>query len=193
MAVPLVNNRKGSLLPPSEPSPLRLSFMGSRDLGQVGRLPRVAEEASRLQRARSLPVKYRYHPSHSNNATLSHGHCKTTPPPSLLCAAGPCPTTQPKHVLVQAGVVACVAFLTNDPVCAAVRCETLNIEQAKQDVKDQCVAASLSTGSPPYFNNFHYGVTRRHASRALKLCVHLQSGMIFETLLILMEALLVST
>ncbi|XP_044192876.1 calcium-activated potassium channel subunit alpha-1-like isoform X1 [Thunnus albacares] len=74
VSVPLVNNRKGSLLPPAEPSALRLSFMGSRDLGQVGRLPGVAEEASRLHRARSLPVKYRYHPSHSNNATLSHRH-----------------------------------------------------------------------------------------------------------------------
>ncbi|XP_049916142.1 calcium-activated potassium channel subunit alpha-1 isoform X1 [Epinephelus moara] len=74
VSVPLVNNRKGSLLPPAEPSALRLSFMGSGDLGQVGRLPGVPEEASRLQRARSLPVKYRYHPSHSNNATLSHRH-----------------------------------------------------------------------------------------------------------------------
>ncbi|KAF3704334.1 Calcium-activated potassium channel subunit alpha-1 [Channa argus] len=61
VSVPLVNNRKGSLLP----SALRLSFTGSRDLSQVGWLPGVAEEASRLQRARSLPVKYRYHPSHS--------------------------------------------------------------------------------------------------------------------------------
>ncbi|KAM8730680.1 calcium-activated potassium channel subunit alpha-1a-like isoform 1-T1 [Acanthopagrus schlegelii] len=66
VSVPLVNNRKGSLLPPS--------FRGSGDLGQAGRLPGVAEESSRLQRARSLPVKYRYHPSHSNNATLSHRH-----------------------------------------------------------------------------------------------------------------------
>ncbi|KAI3365196.1 hypothetical protein L3Q82_010293, partial [Scortum barcoo] len=74
VSVPLVNNRKGSLLPPANPPALRLSFMGSGDLGQVGRLPGVAEEASRLQRARSLPVKYRYHPSHSNNATLSHRH-----------------------------------------------------------------------------------------------------------------------
>lgn len=72
VSVPLVNNRKGSLLP----SALRLSFMGSRDLGQVGRLPGVAEEASQLQWARSLPVKYRYHPSHASNATLSHRHCK---------------------------------------------------------------------------------------------------------------------
>ncbi|XP_036382582.1 calcium-activated potassium channel subunit alpha-1 isoform X3 [Megalops cyprinoides] len=52
--VPLVNNRKGSLLLPSDPS-LRLG------------LTRPGEEG-RLQRARSLPVKYRYHPS---NAMLS--------------------------------------------------------------------------------------------------------------------------
>lgn len=32
----------------------------------------------------------------------------------------------------QAGVVTCVAFFTNDPVLAAVSCETLNIEQAEQ-------------------------------------------------------------
>ncbi|KAA8581475.1 hypothetical protein FQN60_003056 [Etheostoma spectabile] len=74
VSVPLVNNRKGSLMPPAVPSALRLSFMGSGDLGQVGRLPGVAEEASRLHRACSLPVKYRYHPSHSNKATLSHRH-----------------------------------------------------------------------------------------------------------------------
>lgn len=103
VSVPLVNNRKGSLLPPAEPSALRLSFMGSRDLGQVGWLPGVAEEASRLHRARSLPVKYRYHPSHSNNATLSHRHCKGhLPPPSLACLAGLYSTTaQPKHVLAR--------------------------------------------------------------------------------------------
>lgn len=108
VSVPLVNNRKGSLLPPTEPSTLRLSFMGSRDLGQVGRLPGVAEEASRLHRARSLPVKYRYHPSHSNNATLSHRHCKghpplTSPPPfPSSCLAGLYSTTaQPKHVLAR--------------------------------------------------------------------------------------------
>lgn len=83
VSVPLVNNRKGSLLPPAEPSALRLSLIGSGDLAQVGRLPGVAEEASRLQRARSLPVKYRYHASHSNNATLSQRQCKghLFPPP----------------------------------------------------------------------------------------------------------------
>ena len=97
VSVPLVNNRKGSLLP--------LSFRGSGDLGQAGRLPGVAEESSRLQRARSLPVKYRYHPSHSNNATLSHRHCKGPPPPPsspLACLAGLNSTTaQPKHVLAR--------------------------------------------------------------------------------------------
>lgn len=166
VSVPLVNNRKGSLLPPSEPSALRPSFMGSGDLVQVGRLPGVAEEASRLQRARSLPVKYRYHPSHSNNATLSHRHCKghLPPPPFGVFGRPELNNSTTKACACQAGVVACVAFLTNDPVCAAVSCETLNIEQAEQDVKGQCVGASLSTGSPPYFDIFHYGVTFRHAS-----------------------------
>lgn len=104
VSVPLVNNRKGSLLPRAEPPALRLSFMGSGDLGQVGRLPAVAEEASLLQRARSLPVKYRYHPSHSNNATLSHRHCKghLPSPLPLACLAGLYSTTaQPKHVLAR--------------------------------------------------------------------------------------------
>ena len=35
-------------------------------------------------------------------------------------------------------------------MCAAVSCEALNIEQAEQDVKGQCVGASLSSGSPPH-------------------------------------------
>ena len=146
MSVPLVNNRKGSLLP--------LSFRGSGDLGQAGRLPGVSEESSRLQRARSLPVKYRYHPSHSNNATLSHRHCKGPPFPLLPFGVFGRPelnNSTTKACACQAGVVACVAFLTNDPVCAAVSCETLNIEQAERDVKGQCVGASLSTGSPPCF------------------------------------------
>lgn len=100
VSVPLVNNRKGSLLPSAEPSALRLSLLGSGVLGQVGRLPGVAEEVTRLQRARSLPVKYRYHPSHSNNSTLSHRHCK--PPPPLACLPGLYSTTaQPKHVLAR--------------------------------------------------------------------------------------------
>lgn len=46
--VPLVNNRKGSLLPPPR----------KRHLAQ-------AEDGKRLQRAQSLPVKYRYHPSNA--------------------------------------------------------------------------------------------------------------------------------
>ncbi|XP_036429921.1 calcium-activated potassium channel subunit alpha-1a isoform X1 [Colossoma macropomum] len=54
-SVPLVNNRKGSLLPPVPPSRRRLSLAG-------------------LNRARSLPGKYRYHPSSS---TLSSTHSPT--------------------------------------------------------------------------------------------------------------------
>ncbi|XP_051235669.1 calcium-activated potassium channel subunit alpha-1a isoform X6 [Dicentrarchus labrax] len=58
--IPLVNNRKGSLLPMglgpgADPSKLRLSISGPGDV--VARS--LAE--SRLNRARSLPVKYRYH------------------------------------------------------------------------------------------------------------------------------------
>lgn len=146
VSVPLVNNRKGSLLPPTEPSALRLSFMGSADLGRVAQRPGAADAASRLQRARSLPVKYRYH---SSNTTLSHRHCKGHPPPPLGVSGRPeLNSGTTKACPCQAGVVACVAFLTNDPVCAAVSCETLNIEQTKQDVKGQCVGAS--SGSPPF-------------------------------------------
>lgn len=103
VSVPLVNNRKGSLLPSAEPSTLRLSFMGSLgQVGQVGQLPGVVEEASRLQRARSLPVKYRYHPSHANIAILSHRHCKGHLPLPLACLAGLYSTTeQPEHVLAR--------------------------------------------------------------------------------------------
>ena len=75
--VPLVNNRKGSLLPMgpgpgANPSKLRLSISGPGDVAARS----LAE--SRLNRARSLPVKYRYHPS--NAMLLSHSrHCRLPP------------------------------------------------------------------------------------------------------------------
>ncbi|MEQ2172082.1 hypothetical protein GOODEAATRI_017368 [Goodea atripinnis] len=78
--VPLVNNRKGSLLPLSKPSTLKLSLVGSRDLAQTGQLPGVTEETRRLQRVQSLPVKYRYHPGHSSITTLSQRQCKSQLP-----------------------------------------------------------------------------------------------------------------
>lgn len=171
VSVPLVNNRKGSLLPPAEPSPLRLSLMGSGDLGQVGQRPGAAEEASQLQRARSLPVKYRYHSSHSSTATLGHRQCKGHLPPPLGVFGRPeLSNSTTEACACQSGVVACVAFLTNDPVCAAVSCETLNIEQAEKDVKSQCVGASLSSGSPPCFNIFYYGVILNMLEVAEILC-----------------------
>ncbi|XP_075114015.1 calcium-activated potassium channel subunit alpha-1 isoform X12 [Leptodactylus fuscus] len=52
--IPLVNNRKGSLFLPSDPSLLHLQLLGSSDTGNSTNL--------RLQRALSLPGKYRYHP-----------------------------------------------------------------------------------------------------------------------------------
>lgn len=52
--IPLVNNRKGSLFLPSDPSLLHLQLLGSSDTGNSANL--------RLQRALSLPGKYRYHP-----------------------------------------------------------------------------------------------------------------------------------
>lgn len=75
--IPLVNNRKGSLLPRGPgpgagPSKLRLSLSGPGDVAARS----LAE--SRLSRARSLPVKYRYHPS--NAMLLSHSrHCRLPP------------------------------------------------------------------------------------------------------------------
>ncbi|XP_044070178.1 calcium-activated potassium channel subunit alpha-1a isoform X11 [Siniperca chuatsi] len=79
--IPLVNNRKGSLLPMGlgpgpDPSKLRLSISGPGDV--MGRS--LAE--SRLNRARSLPVKYRYHPS--NAMLLSHSRHFEDEHPSTL-------------------------------------------------------------------------------------------------------------
>lgn len=75
--IPLVNNRKGSLLPRGpgpgpDPSKLRLSISGPGDVAARSQVE------SRLNRARSLPVKYRYHPS--NAMLLSHSrHCRLPP------------------------------------------------------------------------------------------------------------------
>lgn len=90
--VPLVNNRKGSLLPPAMPSALR----------QVGaRVPVIpprrrpaaavaaAGEVNRIQRARSLPVKYRYHSGHPSNTTLSHQHRKPPAAPTVFALVSP--------------------------------------------------------------------------------------------------------
>uniref|UniRef100_UPI0037E7354F calcium-activated potassium channel subunit alpha-1a isoform X9 n=1 Tax=Semicossyphus pulcher TaxID=241346 RepID=UPI0037E7354F len=79
--VPLVNNRKGSLLPVgpgpgADPSKLRLSISGPGDVTARS----LAE--SRLNRARSLPVKYRYHPS--NAMLLSHSRHFEDEHPSTL-------------------------------------------------------------------------------------------------------------
>ncbi|XP_053548099.1 calcium-activated potassium channel subunit alpha-1 isoform X1 [Bombina bombina] len=53
-SIPLVNNRKGSLFIPSNPSLLPLPFLGTSDTRCSASL--------RLQRALSLPGKYSYHP-----------------------------------------------------------------------------------------------------------------------------------
>ncbi|XP_035028074.1 calcium-activated potassium channel subunit alpha-1a isoform X3 [Hippoglossus stenolepis] len=77
--IPLVNNRKGSLLPAGpgpHPSKLRFSISGPGDVTARS----LAE--SRLNRARSLPVKYRYHPS--NAMLLSHSRHFEDEHPSTL-------------------------------------------------------------------------------------------------------------
>ncbi|KAJ8264327.1 hypothetical protein GJAV_G00147880 [Gymnothorax javanicus] len=65
--IPLVNNRKGSLLLPNDPT-LRLGF------SRLG--------AGRLQRACSLPVKYRYHPRAAGHGlgTFEEEHPSTLSP-----------------------------------------------------------------------------------------------------------------
>lgn len=96
-AVPLVNNRKGSLLPPGvglgPHGGFRISTSGS---GRGDTAGRALAEQSRLSRARSLPVKYCYHPS---NASL-HGHssraCRLTP---LAGCISPCQSLTPCTVL----------------------------------------------------------------------------------------------
>lgn len=97
LSVPLVNNRKGSLLPRrpgagagagADPSKLRLSISGP---GDVAAGP-LAE--SRLSRARSLPVKYRYHPS--NAMLLSHSrHCRLPPRWDASASNPACPAPPP--------------------------------------------------------------------------------------------------
>ncbi|XP_063346911.1 calcium-activated potassium channel subunit alpha-1a isoform X9 [Pelmatolapia mariae] len=79
--IPLVNNRKGCLLhmrlgPGDDPSQLRFSISGPGDVATRS----LAE--SRLNRARSLPVKYRYHPS--NAMLLSHSRHFEDEHPSTL-------------------------------------------------------------------------------------------------------------
>ena len=76
-SIPLVNNRKGSLLPlgpgpRANPSLLRLSISGP------GNGPGRGLAESRLNRARSLPVKYRYHPS--NAPLLGRSRPRRLPP-----------------------------------------------------------------------------------------------------------------
>ncbi|KAM9809402.1 calcium-activated potassium channel subunit alpha-1a isoform 39-T43 [Syngnathus typhle] len=76
--VPLVNNRKGSLLPTpaARHTKLRLSISVPEDARSLAE--------SRLNRARSLPVKYRYHPSnamlHSHSSHFEDEHPSTLSP-----------------------------------------------------------------------------------------------------------------
>lgn len=149
--VPLVNNRKGSLLPPAVPSALRpvgVPVVPPRRRPAATVAAAAAGEVNRIQRAHSLPVKYRYHSGHPSNATLSHQHRKPPATPHSVWFGGH-RAQQQEACACQAAALACEAFLTNDPASAAVSCETLNIEQAAGDVKGQRVAASLRSGSPP--------------------------------------------
>ncbi|XP_058841033.1 calcium-activated potassium channel subunit alpha-1-like isoform X12 [Acipenser ruthenus] len=68
----LVNNRKGSLYLPSDPSVLRLSLMNPNEPGRPA--------PSRLQRACSLPVKYRYH---SGSSAVNHSLFEDEHPSAL--------------------------------------------------------------------------------------------------------------
>ncbi len=80
VSVPLVNNRKGSLLSPAALYLHRLSLASSRELYQSSSTGTGASDATRLHRACSLPVKYRYHSSHGSTSTIGpHTFCKTRP------------------------------------------------------------------------------------------------------------------
>lgn len=80
VSVPLVNNRKGSLLSPAALYLHRLSLASSRELYQSSSTGTGASDAIRLHRACSLPVKYRYHSSHGSTSTIGpHTLCKTRP------------------------------------------------------------------------------------------------------------------
>ncbi|XP_058649318.1 calcium-activated potassium channel subunit alpha-1a-like isoform X1 [Onychostoma macrolepis] len=70
VSVPLVNNRKGSLLSPAALYLHRLSLASSRELYQNSSTGTGASDATRLHRACSLPVKYRYHSSHGSTSTI---------------------------------------------------------------------------------------------------------------------------
>ncbi|XP_059387441.1 calcium-activated potassium channel subunit alpha-1a-like isoform X1 [Carassius carassius] len=67
---PLVNNRKGSMLSPAASYLHRLSLASSRELYQSSSAGSGASDATRLHRACSLPVKYRYHSSHGSSSTI---------------------------------------------------------------------------------------------------------------------------
>lgn len=105
--IPLVNNRKGSLPPTgpasgSHPSQLRLSISGPGDV--VTR----SKAEGRLNRARSLPVKYRYHPS--NATLLSHSrHCRLPPPPPSLSGMHQSVTLACAAAFFFPGFVCCMA------------------------------------------------------------------------------------
>uniref|UniRef100_A0A8C1E2F4 Calcium-activated potassium channel subunit alpha-1 n=1 Tax=Cyprinus carpio carpio TaxID=630221 RepID=A0A8C1E2F4_CYPCA len=70
VSVPLVNNRKGSLLSPAASYLHRLSLASSRELYHSSSAGTGASDAIRLHRACSLPVKYRYHSSHGSTSTI---------------------------------------------------------------------------------------------------------------------------
>lgn len=120
--IPLVNNRKGSLLPRAPgpgagPSKLRLSLSGPGDVAARS----LAE--SRLNRARSLPVKYRYHPS--NAMLLSHSrHCRLPPlwdasasnpacTVPIFCFLPPPPSSFCCMMVHPAGAAACSSLLVH--------------------------------------------------------------------------------
>ncbi|XP_068597384.1 calcium-activated potassium channel subunit alpha-1a [Brachionichthys hirsutus] len=79
--IPLVNNRKGSL-PPTRPWPGADSSKQRFSISGPGDVVARSLAESRLSRARSLPVKYRYHPS--NAMLLGHSRHLEDEHPSTL-------------------------------------------------------------------------------------------------------------
>lgn len=99
VSVSLVNNRKGSLLPPALPTALRQVGTGI-PIVPPRRRPAAsvaAGEVSRIQGVRSLPVKYRYHSGHPSYAMFSLQHSKPPAAPTV-CALVAIRLSNKKHV-----------------------------------------------------------------------------------------------
>lgn len=101
----------------------RLARPGSTILASIITHVFVSEAVARLEwRGYKSPLRF---------ASVRHGVARLARPCSTANVTAHVFVTEAKAAVLLgwSGVVACVAFLTNDPVCAAVSWELLNIEQ----------------------------------------------------------------